>query len=275
MALLLSLGLLVAGGVTTVLGLVRPAWDVHAARDWVQAPVLSSKTQLHPFHGVNYVRFEYEYQVRDQKFSGQRYAFTHPLRYLSSDVLLALQHRRFQTCYVNPQDPRQAVLERTLPWSAYRYSGLGLLAVGGIAPLWWLRFRKRRAFPSRLASGFLQLLGMVILAWGLNGVFLEHAAVRRLPALGAVIAGALCLLSLRPLALRVLAMALSILGPLIALIGSLVAPMENGLDAIHDPEHALETSLGWLSIGCLSWLLALLVCATAAARSGASGDPGA
>ena len=62
---------------------------------------------------------------------------------------------------------------------------------------------------------------------------------------------------------RACAVGIGILGPLVALMGAFVSVTESGMDDIHDPGHALESGLCWLSLACMSWLLAFLTHATA------------
>lgn len=124
-------GLLVALGATkTWVGLVEPAIDVARACGWVQVPVSDVAVHVLSFHGVVRTRTEYTYRAGGRDHTGTRYAFVDPSRFLHDEAIFDLQSFAPAACWVDPEDPSRAVLVRTLPSAAYRWSGLAVVALG-------------------------------------------------------------------------------------------------------------------------------------------------
>jgi hypothetical protein len=102
---------------------VRPVWGIWQARDWEATPcvILSSQVREHDDDdGTTYsVAISYRYQYRGETYRADRYHF-----YSGSSSGYAGKRAIVdrhpvgseQTCYVNPADPTQAVIERGLTW---------------------------------------------------------------------------------------------------------------------------------------------------------------
>lgn len=132
---------------------VVPASRVVASRWWDPVPceILSSRVVSHSGDdGATYsVEVRYRYEVDGRSFQGRRYRF---LGGSSSGhegkqkVVDALPPGSTATCWVDPDDPEQSVLDRGLSWE-YLFALLPLvfvaLGAGGLWVAWESRRRKR------------------------------------------------------------------------------------------------------------------------------------
>lgn len=127
-----------AGAVAFYFLTIRPLWDVYAAGSWTETPctILSSEVETHDGDdGDTYsIEITYEYTSDGQQHTSDRYHFMGGAssgRAGKAEVVKA-HPPGFQTvCYVNPDDPEDAVIERGLTadmwWGLFP---LPFLAVG-------------------------------------------------------------------------------------------------------------------------------------------------
>jgi len=146
-SLIIAVGLLV-----TTLALFRPLWRSIASEWWRPTPCTIVSSTWTESDGTNDVglSISYEYEVEEQHFSSTRYSFSGYTAGLSRStarrVVDLLPAGSRSTCYVNPSDPTDVVLERRISGD-YFYGliplALTLGAAGGFA--WMLRRRRRGA----------------------------------------------------------------------------------------------------------------------------------
>jgi hypothetical protein len=132
--------------------LIVPLIRVVAAQWWRTVPctIVTSRVLAGPKDAENYgFEIAYQYEIEEQKRTSSRYSF-------SAYTYGATPHSRFRivdlhqeghrsTCYVNPRNPADAVLERTLT-ADYFYGLIPLgLTAGGLAVLVRLVKRRRSA----------------------------------------------------------------------------------------------------------------------------------
>jgi hypothetical protein len=109
---------LLLGGAISYLFFVRPVLNVERARNWPTAicRVISSRVQSHSGKSTTYsVDILYSYNVDGREYRSNRYDFTDGSSSgYSSKANIVAQYRPGTTarCYVNPNDPTAAVLER-------------------------------------------------------------------------------------------------------------------------------------------------------------------
>lgn len=123
-----------------------PAWKVAAAQGWtpVECEIVSSSVGRHSSDGSTTYSIEvsYRYRFEGAEYLGDRYEF---LGGSSSGfeskkkVVDALPASTTTTCYVDPDEPSEAVLYRGLSW-VYLFAFLPLIfiAVGGLGMAWAL-----------------------------------------------------------------------------------------------------------------------------------------
>lgn len=151
-----ALGMIVAGALHAGLALARPALAVELAKKWQPAPIIDGEVELRGLEHVTRAEFRFRYRFRGRTLLGKRYAFAHPARFLSEGQLLQLRDHFPTTCFVNPEQPRDAVIERGLPMSAYRFDGLAALVLGLCVTL-FLSVVGRRVFATRRLARMLLL----------------------------------------------------------------------------------------------------------------------
>jgi hypothetical protein len=254
---------LLLGGTKAWLELARPALDVWRARDWESAPVRAVEVRVMPFHGIVHTDTEYTYRVAGVDHVGERYAFVDPSRFLTEDEILELQSFEPETCWVDPSDASRAVLVRTLPLDAYRWSGLLVIALG-LALL-------VLAVLSRTSARAARVVIRMPTIWSRTSVMLAAAsfaflALVRVATPAMFVALALAWLGVRvwrrsPGALIVLA----VLGAVAALVvvacaANPFALMDEAVDRANEPAFLMGYATDALSIamlGCATTLLAL------------------
>lgn len=134
---------------------VRPLARVVAARDWVATPctIVSSRVQSHRGdEGTTYrVDILYRYEVDGQEYRSSRYKF---MGVASSgyqgkaDVVSRYPAGSKQTCFVDPRNPTEAVLEPGLTadmWFGALPAVFMLVGAGGIAGMMRHRRKERAA----------------------------------------------------------------------------------------------------------------------------------
>lgn len=146
------------GGGVLVFAFIIPAFKVLAARDWPEVPCVieSSEVRSHSSDdGTTYsVDILYRYEVDGRELRSNRYQFmggSSSGREGKSAIVRQYRVGREAVCYVNPDDPTDAVLERG--FTAGMWFGLLPLVfvavgVGGM----FVVLRKGRTLSSRLAA---------------------------------------------------------------------------------------------------------------------------
>jgi hypothetical protein len=136
---------------------LRPAFKILGARTWPAVPcvVLSSEVKSHSdSDGVTYsVNILYSYEFKGREFKANRYHFMggSSSGYSGKKAIVARHAPGTKTiCYVNPNEPTEAVLERGFtPDLWFGLIPLAFIAVGAGG----LAFALRRRSPSALAGG--------------------------------------------------------------------------------------------------------------------------
>ena len=122
-----ALSMVAAFGAFLLMGLVvtwaiasGPVRRINQARNWPSVPctVLSSEVKRHSGEGTGYsILITYEYRYNGQRYTSDRYSFftgSSIGRSGKAKVVAALPPGRTTVCYVNPNDPGDAVLHRGL-----------------------------------------------------------------------------------------------------------------------------------------------------------------
>lgn len=128
---------------------VRPLWGVATAQAWTETPctIVSSEVEVHGGDGDTYsIEIKYDYEFHGQQFRGERYHFmdggASSGRAGKQAVVDQYPIGLHSTCWVDPGDPAQSVINRgltldmlwglfSLPFLAVGYGGL-LFATGFI-----------------------------------------------------------------------------------------------------------------------------------------------
>lgn len=166
---------LLIGAVTFFIFFVRPVWKIFDARDWVATPctILSSNVRSHSSDdGITYsIDILYSYRIDGEEFRSNRYHFMGGSSSGYSGKAAIVQRYppgREVTCYVNPNDPTDAVIERG--WTNDLWFGLIPLlffgaGAGGL--VWAVRggpSKRKPAVPTRrLAAQPVSFAGSVVL----------------------------------------------------------------------------------------------------------------
>jgi hypothetical protein len=153
-SLLIALGFLI-----TTASLFGPLWRTARARWWrpTSCTILSSELSFSDGGKGVALEIRYEYEVEEQRFSSSRYSFSGYSAALSAStarrVVDLLPAGSRSTCYVNPSDPTDVVLERRI--SGDFFFGLIPLAftAGAIGAFGWLLGRRRRGSATAEARG--------------------------------------------------------------------------------------------------------------------------
>ncbi len=158
----------VAGGILAYAAMIRPVALIVSARSWVPTPctIIASAVKEHPGSegGSTYsVEITYSYLFRGKPHQSDRYDFStgssSALGWRNA-VVDSLPPGRVTTCYVNPRDPSQAVINRApsleLLWGLLPllFFVIGLSILGGAG--WWYLVGRRRghAFPVPVGQAF-------------------------------------------------------------------------------------------------------------------------
>jgi hypothetical protein len=159
--LLLFFGLFLAAGCAAFFFMfLRPVMQIAAARDWVERPcvIVSSKVGVHSdSDGSTYsVDIEYTYVVDGKQYKSDRYAFdvgSSSGRAGKQRVVDQYPAGSERTCYVDPRDPREAVLNRGfVPTLWFGLLPLVFVAVGGGGLLFCTRAAIKRGGPGRTST---------------------------------------------------------------------------------------------------------------------------
>jgi hypothetical protein len=110
--------------------MIQPLWDVHRARRWIKTPcvIFSSTVETHRGNkGRSYyeININYGYQFQGRAYQANRYRFISEssIRRKSQNQILQRYPRGTETfCYVNPDNPYEAVIDRE--FSSEMYFGL-------------------------------------------------------------------------------------------------------------------------------------------------------
>ncbi len=133
----------IAGGAMLYFFTIRPLWGVAASGDWMETPcvVLSSEVGVHDGDdGDTYsIDIRYEYTVGGRKYVGDRYSFMSGFsssgRSGKAAVVRQYPAGAQRVCYVDPDNPESAVLNRGLTasmwWGLFPLPFL-LVGVGGL-----------------------------------------------------------------------------------------------------------------------------------------------
>lgn len=141
-----------AGSFTFWMFTIRPFWGIYQAQSWAETPctIVSSEVEVHAGDGDTYsIEIKYDYTFDGRPHRGERYHFMYGASSSGRKGKQAVVDRYPRglqtTCYVDPDDPSQAVLNRgltadlwwglfSLPFLAVGYGGLlygtGLLGSG-------------------------------------------------------------------------------------------------------------------------------------------------
>ena len=130
-------GVVFGCGAMTIGGLflyavIQQLWECAAARAWVATPCTVVTSRFVEGHSkkTSYLEFSFAYQVAGNEFASQRYSIQ-TMSY-ESEVAAARSHPvgESATCFVNPTDPKRAVIDREFNFS----DSLGPMGAG----LWFL-----------------------------------------------------------------------------------------------------------------------------------------
>lgn len=163
--------------------------------------------------------------------------------------MLALQDKLPSPCYVNPGSPSQAVLVRTLPWHAFRFSGLAFAAAGAALLAWTRRVARGKppAWMVRVPTLVCWIAAGLLVYWALALLTYRHGyRPVRIPFvifLGLIVLGLLVPRSATLNAAAALVVASAVLLP----CGGLFLMNDSSTDDLHDPLWALEYGLYWFS----------------------------
>lgn len=142
-----------AGSFTFWMFTIRPFWGIASAQRWVETPctIVSSEIEVHDGDdGDTYsIEIKYDYEYDGRPYRGERYHFMYGMsssgRSGKQEVVKRYPVGLQTTCYVDPNDPSEAVLNRgltadlwwglfSLPFLAVGYGGLlygtGILGKG-------------------------------------------------------------------------------------------------------------------------------------------------
>lgn len=116
---------------------------------WHEVPTTSVEINTMHFDGEWAMWGEYQYAVQGKTYQGQRIAFGDPTILFREEQLLAwwghpASVNSFPKCWVNPRDPRDAVLARGRVRTGWWLPAIKLLVVGVVvlvAAVWMLRVR--------------------------------------------------------------------------------------------------------------------------------------
>jgi hypothetical protein len=141
---------------------VRPMASIVAARSWIPTPstILSSAVKTHPGgqHGPTYsVEISFSFVFNGKPHRSDRYSFltvSSNARGWRDAVVKAYPPGRVTTCYVNPRDPSQAVINRDfqaeLLWGLLPllFFVIGIAVLGGAG--WWFLVGRHKEQASAL-----------------------------------------------------------------------------------------------------------------------------
>jgi len=136
-----------------------PAWRSVAALSWTEhdCEVLSSYVRSHSGDSTTYsIEVSYQYEVGGIKYVSDRYGFVGGSSSGQSSkqkVVDRMPDGAIISCYVDPEDPEEAVIHRGWSW-VYLFSLLPLvfIAIGGAGVLWSLTSLRRKANQGSDAS---------------------------------------------------------------------------------------------------------------------------
>lgn len=121
-----SLVFVVAGLVMLYFLTIRPLLGVATAGDWKETPctILSSEVGVHRGDGTTYsIDIEYEYVVDEKRYQSDRYSFwsegSSSGRSGKAEVVRQYPKGAMRTCFVDPDDPESAVLNKSLTSSMW------------------------------------------------------------------------------------------------------------------------------------------------------------
>jgi hypothetical protein len=150
----------VVGSVFFFILFLRPLYQIRAARDWVETPCMieSSQVGIHSdSDGTSYsIDIVYKYLVDRQWHQSDRYSFQYGAssgREGKQRVVNRYPAGSEKTCYVDPDDPTQAVLNRDfVPGMWFGLFPLIFVAAGGgglLFVFWGVGRGKRRGVTSQ------------------------------------------------------------------------------------------------------------------------------
>ena len=158
-SLLFSLIFLLMGGGLFYFMAVHPYLQGVAARDWMETPCMVVHSQVKSHRGSkNNTTYSpdihYTYQVNGREYRSERYQFLGGSSSgRASKAAAVARYPRGQTaiCYVNPNDPQEAVLDRTpFPGGLWTFFPLIFVAAGAGILIAGIRGRSREAVLSEL-----------------------------------------------------------------------------------------------------------------------------
>ena len=147
-----------AGAVTFYFFAIRPLWGVATAGNWVETPceIISSEVGEHrgddgPTYSID---IKYRYAFGNQQYTADRYDFMSGFNssgYTSKQkVVDQYPVGKAAVCFVDPNNPEAAVLNRSLTWSMlWGLFPLPFLAVGIGGLIYTIRSRRNAKHPDR------------------------------------------------------------------------------------------------------------------------------
>ncbi|MHC4365417.1 MAG: DUF3592 domain-containing protein, partial [Planctomycetota bacterium] len=118
-ALLIGLGLFIGGCIATWLFSIKPIIKTLDARDWlaVRCKIISAELETHTdSDGTTYTfDIDYEYAYKGKTYKSDKYAFSPEAegnRKSKLKVVNKYKQNQNPVCYVNPENPSEAVLKR-------------------------------------------------------------------------------------------------------------------------------------------------------------------
>ncbi len=123
-----------------------------ASRNWVETPCVLRHVGMEKRYarrGSNYsLDLRYVYSYGGEIYGGHRYdvwgrRFSHEA---AQELVQAMQQKGTWTCYVNPADPREAVIDPRVMWPRFCLLG-SLLLVFFLSSLYWVYYHCRGPQP--------------------------------------------------------------------------------------------------------------------------------
>jgi uncharacterized protein DUF3592 len=122
---------------------VRPARRVREAKSWRETPcviVFSAVKEDETDSGLYTILMTYQYAFAGRTYTSSRYSFS--VLATAGSILKKRVTRRLApgttaTCYVNPNDPQDAVIDRRLTWDMVSSAVFALIFFGVFLFFFW------------------------------------------------------------------------------------------------------------------------------------------
>jgi hypothetical protein len=128
------------GGIFFFVLAIKPWFGMWQARSWVETPCTVVSSQLKANDGTNQVEVVFRYKVAQQEYQSDTYCFNS----MSSNTADGWKHKVLRdhpagkqtTCFVNPDNPAEAVIERGwVPDMWWGFFPIPFVVIGGAALL--------------------------------------------------------------------------------------------------------------------------------------------